>query len=239
MRINDILSNLKGLQSKWSGFLLNPRVVRRGNEITWESFDGRRFADVLYADDVVLLAEARQYSFQCADGSLFQFYYAFDRTGRHLSAAGLTFIQVPGDIAIVGPNLEEADDEGELGQDLEAVSPLPAAWVRVDFAPRDVCGCIHGACHMHVSLSPHVRIPVVGVPSPEQFVEAVTAWFYPSEYQARLLDDDGHFKDVDRIIEVNCGAIEAEINIESMQILHLNLPNQQHGPKLRGALGGK
>lgn len=248
---------------------MNPRAVRKGNEITWDAFDGSRTNHILYAHDIALLAEKKQYSYQAIDGSIFQMYYTFDKTGRNLRAAGLTFMQNPRESATQTTDAvieikmtgaaEEADGEAEVAKmekseveetvleindardeasenvNMFAI-PTPIAWLRIDYSPDDSSGCVHSPCHMHLSMCPSIRLPIRTVPTPEQFLEAIVAWFYPDSYKADRLDENGSYKDHDKIIELNRQSLKVSIDAQSLQILHLAVPGIVEADALRSLL---
>ncbi|MGA2581917.1 MAG: DUF2290 domain-containing protein, partial [Tepidisphaeraceae bacterium] len=121
MKINAVMNSLRALPDKWQGFLLNPRARRTGSDINWEGFADPTIADVMFAEDVIALAEQKQYSYQIRDGSLLQFLYSFDGNGGQLSAASLAFIQAPGE-----ESASDEDDELDEG-DLECADLDPVA----------------------------------------------------------------------------------------------------------------
>jgi hypothetical protein len=104
--------------------------------------------------------------------------------------------------------------------------PLPQTipWIRLDYDPGAARGVVHAASHLHMSLTETVRLPVAGVPTPKQFVEAVVSWFYPDEYAHAHLNQDGQFTNAERQETINAlfCAIVAEPAV--LNALHVLIP---------------
>jgi hypothetical protein len=85
------MSSLTSAFDEWDWLLANPRFARRGSTIAWEGFQRRVLPFNITPDHLVELAEAGQYSFQVADGSIFQVTYQFDPQGELVQFASLGF----------------------------------------------------------------------------------------------------------------------------------------------------
>jgi hypothetical protein len=98
MRLNELRSQLRSLLSgDWSGTLLNPNYVQRNRSITWYGYESTIVPEDVSFKDVAALSERRQYSFQLSvDGSIFQFYYAYDEDERTVTAARVAYYEAKG-----------------------------------------------------------------------------------------------------------------------------------------------
>jgi hypothetical protein len=207
------MSSLTSTFDEWDWLLANPRFARRGSTVAWQGFQRRILPFYVTADHLVELAEAGQYSFQVADGSIFQVTYQFDAAGEIVRYASLGFYKTVDDTVqtqlpdhnVPPHGLEFEGIQHEASQTPSSASDLPDSipWLRLDYDPSAMSGVLHAASHLHVSLTDTVRIPVAGVPTPKQFVEAVLGWFYPDEYARAHLDDDGNFSDPGRQTTIN------------------------------------
>ena len=179
MRLNDFQSHMTSLSGRWPGFFANANYIRADNEITWPNrinFDVETTPELL-----ATLIEHRQFSMQVVhDGSIFQLYYGFSRTGGRLAEASLGFF-------FGGESAETIGDPYVEGVMPTGVPENPPGWVRLDFDPAAGTDCVHYHSHLHLSLSSNVRIPVKRVPTPKQFVELIIAWFYPEIYRQHRL----------------------------------------------------
>jgi hypothetical protein len=226
------MSSLTSTFDEWDWLLANPRFARKGSTIAWEGFHRRKLPFHVTPDHLVELSEAGQYSFQVVDGSIFQLTYQFDQTGEIVLFGSLGFYKTVDDAEMlvaeenVGSDAHIDDDvEIELIQTLNAPPPPPIIpWLRLDYDPEAARGVIHAASHLHVSLTSTVRLPVAGVPTPKQFVEAVMSWFYPDDYAKAHLDQHGAFTNPER--QKNVNEIFCAITAEPMvrDTLHFMIP---------------
>jgi hypothetical protein len=235
--VNDVLDNLGSLLEKWPELLLNPRFIRRENDISWQAYAGGADMDALSEFEVARLASAGQYSFQMFDGSLLRFFYSFDRTGRQLVSANVGYMQnvsASQDSDLNDEGYEDVEDSPSMISISDNLQIVP--WIRIDYSPDACKGCTHSKCHLHSSLSSNLRIPVSSVPSPEQFLEAIVAWFYPQTYEGRHLDANGHFRDFDRLHDINVQVVTDVTHLEGEQILHIRLPDHAAIARIRQAI---
>lgn len=185
MRLNDFHSHMTSLSGRWPGLFANTNYIRAENEITWPN--RTRFDVETTPDLLAVLIEHRQFSMQVVhDGSVFQLYYGFSRNGGRLAEASLGFF-------FSGKSPETIGDPFVEGVMPTGLPETPPGWVRLDFDPPAGTDCLHYHSHLHLSLSPSVRIPVKRVPTPKQFVELIVAWFYPEIYRRHRLPN-GEFE---------------------------------------------
>lgn len=163
-----IMTNLRQLITDWDGFLLNPNYRRCNNEVNWISDDEIMFPPNLTIDHLLRYIKQHNYSYMIHDGSLLQFRYVFRNDKTSLEYACLSFMKF---IDVAEDNLS---------------NKVPVPWMRVDYCPELAKGITHTACHLHLSISEEVRIPLNMIPTPRQFVLAVIAWFYPDEFKIRI-----------------------------------------------------
>jgi hypothetical protein len=257
--LNNVFAEMRSLVTDWDGVLLNPRWVRRDNELTWEERSGLWLPTRMTREALADVARRGQYSFQIDDGSLLQMWYLFAADKTTLRSATLGYYrnepsrdaevnaprdQQPGtelapdhevtadngepadgavEAEVEGSEVEQTDDGEVVTTEVDAAND-PLAWLRIDYDPSAFRGCIHEKCHMHVSLSGDMRVGVRGVPSPRQFVEAVMSWFYPDEYEARHLDDQGKHKDGERVAWVNSTTlVDTSRDPERTRLMHIGV----------------
>lgn len=229
------MSSLSSAFDDWDWLLANPRYARSQSRVAWEGFAHQMLPFRVMAEHIAELSENGQYSFQVADGSLFQLIYQFDATGNVLNYGSLAFYKTL-DEPLPSPENEaeeigddgasgisELDDQpGTLVDQTRVIETIP--WIRLDYDPNAANGALHAASHLHASIADSVRIAVAGVPSPKQFVEAVLSWFYPDEYRQRHLLEGGQFSDPGRQADVNemVAAIVAEPHV--LGAVHLLIP---------------
>lgn len=204
MRLADANSNLTSVYLHWGTDLLtNPRYVRRDNEITWDGSRSMWPAAIGY-DELAELEARREFTFQTIDGSLVQMWYCFAADGTTIDAASLGFISAQ-------PYIREGYE------------PL-VPWIRIDYDPTSATGPTHTACHMHLSLGADLRIPVSRLPTPAQFVEVIAAWFYPSVFNARRVDQQAktwlRSEDLDWVHTAQAPATASAVE----RLIHLALP---------------
>lgn len=229
MRAQDAMSSLTSTFDDWAGLLANPRFARQNSKVGWIGFKRRMLPFRVLPEDLTDLADNKQYSFQVADGSIFQICYQFNDDNTSLLWASLGFYKNQHEIVhdlewdVDSESLDENSTVAKkvYGPSLTAES-IP--WIRLDYDPTSTRGVIHTASHLQMSLAENLRLPVAGVPTPKQFVEAVIAWFYPEDYELSHLNTDGSFKNNSRQDDVNSiyTAIAAESNV--LKTLHLMIP---------------
>lgn len=242
MRLNELRSQLRSfLSGDWSGILLNPNFVQHSNTMTWHNCHLTMVPESLSFKDVAALSKERQYSFQLSsDGSLFQFYYAYDRRNRDITEARIAFYEANGsgfasDASTVPPeDIAPPDTEltegplpvlgpGEsLSGAIEADLRRPR-WFRIDFRAGATKCVLHNDCHLHFGGFPGSRLVVAGVPTPKQFVEFVISCCYPDLYQRVRLNQAGAWRDQKKIDSVNATHV-AMANPLFKQITHLRIP---------------
>ena len=181
MRISNVLRSITACHNDWSGFLINPRHIRKGHEISWDGRVAGIRKAVIRESDVLDMANKGQYTFQIAeDGSLIQLYYRFSRKTNQVDSARLAFYKAY--------------------SDSDSIYNLPAAWMRIDYDPNaKERGIIHHGCHMHLSNFADTRFIVSGIPSPRQFIEFIIASAYPAKYAEHRLELDTTSNDGSRI----------------------------------------
>lgn len=254
MKIKDALTSLKDAYIDWDGFLLNPRYVQREQkdeqnrvlyqEITWDRRDATyRTADLVTEQSIIELSNASQYTFQVKDdGSIFQIYYNYDRSGNNIQSASLSFYLSRSHIKRVDEDtllneisvLPSENQDLMLDAVLSSVNNQSVGWIRIDYDPTaKERGIIHHDCHMHLSNFPDTRFIVEGIPSPRQFIEFVVATVYPSQYKDHCLslevNEDSNigvwkYSDATRIKAVNSICISIEANSVYNQLSHFIIP---------------
>jgi hypothetical protein len=199
VNVNDALSCLRSVYLEWGGFLSNPRFGRQGLGVSWEGYKAKDFVDVVTASFVSELAENGQYSFQVTqDGSIFQLHYEYDRRGRTLIAANLSFL-------FSGNNYLDTARKEIIDESLVPTPDIEIGWLRIDYSNSDTDdgGVTHPKCHMHLSHFPETRLIVDRVPNPKQFVEFVISICYPMVYKEKRLDEAGNFADKAKMCNIN------------------------------------
>ena len=195
MRIANVLSSAIATYDDWNGFLINPRYIRDGFELTWADREAGIYEPVIRQSNIISLSNRRQYTFQLRDdGALIQLYYRFDRLSGELSRARLAyFASLTSSVhEITSPDDREAFEAGLLDLPVptfgvDTLDP-PVSWLRIDYDPlARQRGVIHPDCHLHFSSFPECRFVVRGVPSPRQFLEFVIATVYPDQYKRHRL----------------------------------------------------
>lgn len=200
-RINDFLGSMREVYIDWSAYLVNPRYIRNGLEVTWANRISGIRKEIIRESHVAEMSNTGQYSFQVLkDGSLIQLYYRFNRTGKHLVSASLSYFRAEAEKhsshdEIFIDELEILPADGVLRSESSetafrrAESDYPIGWFRIDYAPEaQERGVIHHDGHMHLSSFPNTRLMVNGIPSPAQFIEFVFASCYPDEYKMHRLN---------------------------------------------------
>jgi len=221
--INDLYSSLVSVQMDWKGILLNPNYLRKDWIISWKNYGGLIVGDNVTIKTVLELGKNEQYSFQLRDGSLLQLYYEFQSNGNVLENASLAFYKFN--------NVQEqaSEDAEELADEVIRMVGVteyeqPAPWVRIDCCPQHKRGVIHSTIHMHGNIGPSVRIPVSGVPTPKQFIEATIAWFYPEKYASMHLNADGDYVNLERVVIINQQKIPCFDDPNARRIVYLDMP---------------
>jgi hypothetical protein len=222
MRISDVHSMLISTYIEWSGFLANPRFVRRGNEITWADRSGAFLPDLVSSVDMLALAENKQYTFQTLDnGSIIQFYYEFDNSGDDVKSASLAYYGAP-------TTYSEESYESEAGEDpvesLQIKEQPFVSWLRFDFSPTTARGVLHHECHLHLSGFQNSRLMVRRLPTPKQFVEFVIATCHPEQYKTHRLGPSGDYRDLTKIRSVNEEVFACEDHALYNYLIHVATP---------------
>ena len=192
--------------------------------ITWPDAASFSNPHQITNDQLKQYLKNNNYSFQLFDGSLLQLYYQCSKSGDELEKAALSYYQYTND----EDGFEYIEDDLE-GEEFFAENILTSdiisynAWLRIDYSPQTTRGVIHSAAHLHTNMSTELRIPLKGFPTPKQFIEAVVAWFYPSEYSRQRLTKEGNYTNPEKINSIN------DLNIctgheDGDKILHLSMP---------------
>lgn len=259
MRINEAYGQLTSVFKDWSPAIANPRGIRKGSQITWDSYKPLMLKQNITASDVIDLFNEGQYTFQVTiDGSLIQIYYQFDSRGNELQSARLAFYSAVADEQFLNKdentleffptfqsNIEdEANDleayESETFSEeyreetvgttgLTNFKDSPISWLRIDYAPDKAKGVLHHACHMHLSSFPLARLVVAGVPTPRQFIEFIMAFCYPSIYEKHRLDSHGQYANADHILTINSNCVPLGDHNVFRQMAHFRIPIVSEG----------
>ena len=220
MRLSNAYSHAVAAQTDWQGFLVNPNFNLEGSSLTWPNRESflRLGAQ---ADLVLRLSENKQYSFQIGeDGSMIQLFYNFHHSTGKLLNASLGFYHA------AGFEFHEEDPEVEEIYGLEAYDSFDqVSWLRMDFAPSQARNYLHHHCHLHLSLSPDIRIPVSRVPTPRQFIELIAGWFYPKELENRRLTGDEYAPLRESVSEILRSEVELGVEIPTLGVPHFIIPN--------------
>jgi hypothetical protein len=240
MRLSELRHQLRTLFiGDWSGILLNPNYVQQGHIMTWNNYHSMMMPEPLTFKDVARLYTTGQYSLQLAlDGSIFQFYYAYDQRNRVIQEARIAYYEANGS----GMGAESSGVPPSETKDPEppVEGPLPALdlqdthyrgfddrqprWFRIDFRSQSPKCVLHNNCHLHFGGFPGSRLVVAGLPTPRQFVEFVLCCCYSDIYERFRLDGTGKYLDERRIHSVNSTRIPVEPNPVFRQITHLRIP---------------
>lgn len=223
MLISDLHSSLISMQMDWKGILLNPNFIRKDWIISWQNYGGFTVGDNVTTKTVLELGQNRHYSFQLHDGSLIQLYYEFQQGGNMLETASLAFYKFNHAQEQSSEDAEELEDE-EIRMAGVLEHELLVPWIRIDCCPQHRRGVIHSAIHMHSNIGPSVRIPVNGVPTPKQFIEATIAWFYPDKYASKHLNANGSYEVPERVAAINRENIPCTDDPNARQIVYLDMP---------------
>jgi hypothetical protein len=243
MKLSELRSQLRSLLiTDWKGILLNPNFCQTGSTITWNNSRGLMLPERLTFKDVVTLAREGQYSFQLAeDGSLFQFYYVYDRRGRTITEARIAYYEAKGHGLSSEPTPTEPPETRSLADISDRVMPaltdresadefsegkydLPR-WLRIDYRSTNAKGVLHNDCHLHFSGFPGTRLVVSGIPTPRQFVEFVLCYCYPELYRQVRLDKNGEYLNQAVITRVNKQCVILKDNTATMHMTHLRIPS--------------
>lgn len=226
MRIGDVIGLLTSAYVEWQGLLVNPRFIRRGHTVTWNGHSSARLLIPESHGDLIQLYEDGQFTFQTSDGSLLQIYYAFSHTSEELSEARLAFYKISGG----NSEFDEESDPAQIEPLSQPNSPNAGGtrptvtWLRIDYSPRLAAGVLHNSCHLHVSTLPSARIPVAGVPTPNQFIEFVIGLAYPDVYRAVRLDNAGNYREPGRLTTINSNCPPFREEQIFKQFTHLRIP---------------
>lgn len=219
MVADDIFAEIRRIFLRYEGLLANFRAIksRDNRSVSWREYGPHWVGAFTPYEDFLFLSERGQYSFQvAADGALFQLYYECDR--RIPTKASLAFYRaydsagVPIDDGETSalesegydgtlPVTAEDRSRGAITEELldpisSSVMSAPAvSWLRLDYDPRASRGLAHPSSHLHWSGFPDSRLPVRGIPTPEQFVDLVMMIAYPKELERHSLTDQGEIRD--------------------------------------------
>jgi hypothetical protein len=220
MTQNEVLSQLRAVLIGWNGLLKDPNFIRDGSRVTWADSEALVVRENLTRQDTLDISRRRQFSFRIAeDDSLIQIGYNFSRDGT-ISEARLAYYEVgqqnTGTAEVTEGVIPAEDFTGEA----------PVRWLRFDYTNSAGRTPLHAQCHLHISGLPGVRVAVVGVPKPKQFVEFVIALFYDYEYASARLDENGLFRSLEQMDNVNapnsgCGHEQLDM---LRRIPHIRIP---------------
>jgi hypothetical protein len=137
------MASLTAAFDEWDWLLANPRFARSESTIGWEGFEQRRLPFQVTPEHLAELAERGQYSFQVADGSVFQISYQFDPTGNILRFGSLGFYKTIDDLisALSPDDADGSTDETSDSADVDLAEPQSGLdaptvpWLRLDFDP--------------------------------------------------------------------------------------------------------
>jgi hypothetical protein len=218
MRANDVMGLLVSVQTDWKRVLWNPRNQRFGNVISWTHGGSFIFSDPFTYKELLLAVESHEYSFQLFDGSIIQIHYAFEDDCATLSSARLAYYGSP-------QSQTSGDYPDDTGME---VHPDPdfviTNWVRLDYQPGVQGGVLHSPCHIHIGGIPRSRLMVRRVPTPKQFIEFIMALCYPAQYARQRLDENGDYKNSNKIRSVNKPCIDLHGNVWCDLATHLSVP---------------
>lgn len=220
MTINEIHGMIQSVYDDWKKILVNPRFIRKNYEITWEGYESIFLDDPVRRKDVIVLSEKRQYSFQLVnDGSLLQLIYRFKDRGSVIESASLAYYSYASEIEVkkIGDDLEQEAPE------YQDITDFPS-WFRIDYELGAGRGIIHHDTHLHFSGFSDSRCIVKGVPTPQQFVEFVIAFCYPSYYEEHRLNEDGSYKDLRKIQKINEKIVRTPISNVYQHMIHFATP---------------
>lgn len=160
MTPSKIMSELQGCVFNSKGFFINFKTIRKDATITWETSSKLTIPHEFKNKDFeLLLLNDYNFSFQFFEGSVFQFYYSFEK--EILSRARMAFYLNP-------ESINDYHIEGNV------------TWLRIDY--NTSCS-EYDPCHLHIShLLPDVRIGINAVPSPKEFLLFVVHLFFPQNY---------------------------------------------------------
>lgn len=215
MPIDAVWRSINAAYDEWADHLGNPNFCRQGNSLTWQGRQRIWLRNEFDRSAYLQLAEARQYSFVVAeDGGLIQLHYEFDGDELKAASAGYygsSQITLIGQEPSMADGIEETSAEihaagGEVqadgqGDEIDETDEPPAVVpegepvyaeivelipsIRLDYSPSSFRPFVHESAHLHIPSFAQSRIPVSGFPSPQQFIELVFAWFYPSIYESK------------------------------------------------------
>lgn len=220
MTISKVHNMVKSLQSNWKGFFLNPNYYRSKFSVSWPGHELIKFYDPVQVSDIQILLKKRQYSFMVAlDGAIIQLYYHFENSGRKLAKATLSYY---------GRDVYEIDPADEFREDLiqsESIIELQQVpWLRFDYSPTEYNGVLHSECHLHIGGFPNSRLPVNGIPTPEQFIELIISQFYPDVYRNMRLNGEGLFNDPKKMKALNRECLRIKDRKIFPLSIHLSIP---------------
>ena len=185
MRLSNGESEVRGAYLEWEAYLLNPRMRRTGQSISWLGDNRERPTERPTSLEIAQLAAQGQYSFQAArDFALFRLWYDFEADGTTLRSASLGYYAI---------ELEDAYELDEIGAEVLGLvgDDRICRWLRIDYDPLSARGVLHSACHLHLGGIHGSRVVVDAVPSPAQFLEFVIAICYPDDYKTHRLNAAG------------------------------------------------
>lgn len=192
MTLDQILDNCQAIPEDWAPYILNPNTTRIGDMVSWSGDSSQTTGKAptpLTVKAVNDIRDARHYSFMVVDGSLIQLRYIFNSHKSLITAANLSFLKAyPDGYLSTSQIMKHGDEWDRIGFFESLPEDKPVGGFRLDYAPKDVNGPLHGECHFHIHGLDESRLLFDKVPSPRRFVEFVFALCYPEIYKDKRLD---------------------------------------------------
>lgn len=95
MKLKQVFESLTSAYVFWSPHLLNRNFIELqnsdGSVVCWQGYNPGHLPFRVTEAHLARLVNEKQYSCQVEDGSIFRFYYVFDRRGREIQSASLAY----------------------------------------------------------------------------------------------------------------------------------------------------
>ncbi len=95
MKLKQVFESLTSAYVFWGPHLLNRNFIElqnlEGNVLCWQGYNPGHLPFRVTEAHLAKLVNEKQFSCQMEDGSIFRFYYVFDRRGREIQSASLAF----------------------------------------------------------------------------------------------------------------------------------------------------
>jgi len=238
VRLSDTFHSMRSTHDDWNEILTNPSYFSKNHRISWYGREEKHRSPVLvrrsYVADQI---KKCQYTLKILnDDSIIQIYYEYERDDSTLIFAKLSYFN--SGIADIS-ELEESIDLSETSASVVELLPKfienitsdvddpLVPWIRIDYDPKASTSPLHHACHMHIGLFQHARIPLSRVPTPRQFIEFIITLCYPEDYRMKRLDSDGKPLDIKKICSFNDDTFEKIENVLYDIIPHFHIPTKK------------